>query len=266
MESVKFTNTALPDLIELKGISQSYDKGKNWVIKDFNLLVEDDKKGQGQFIVILGKSGCGKSTILKYLAGLQNPTEGEVLINGQTYDSFIPMVFQQYSSIEWLTVMDNVMLPLKFKDLTGKQYRAKAIEMLQTVGLLEHKDKYAQQGVLSGGQLQRVAIARSLMADPKILLMDEPFGALDVNTRYKMQLMLAKIWETLQSVIIFVTHDIAEAVFLADKIFVMDANPGRVIKEFKIDLGPSRQKEVKRTQKYVNLVAEVEDFMFSLIK
>jgi len=265
MEATHFTNTAFPDLLEVRDVNQTYDRGKTWTIKDFNLLIEDDKKGLGQFIVILGKSGCGKSTVLKYIAGLQKPTSGQILINEKPFHGNIPMVFQKYSSIPWLTVLENVLLPLKIQGQYNKEHKAKALEMLKAVGLLEHKDKYAQDTVLSGGQLQRVAIARCLVADPKVLLMDEPFGALDIYTRFKMQLMLCRLWMTVNSIIIFVTHDIPEAVFLADKIYIMDSNPGRIIKAFNIDLPYERDRDTKRTKRYVELVNEVEDTMFELL-
>lgn len=260
-----FNDPGRQDVIELRNISQSYDNGKRWVIKDFNMLVEE-MPAQGQFIVILGPSGCGKSTILKYIAGLDKPTQGEVFINAKPITSHVPMVFQQYSNFPWLTVLQNVMLSTKFcKGMNQKECRVKALEMIQKVGLSGHENKYAQDSVLSGGQLQRVAIARSLVSNPDILLMDEPFGALDVNTRYQMQLLLAKIWETTQCTIVFVTHDIAEAVFLGDYIHLMSANPGQIVRSFKVDLPVIRTKETRRSPEFIRMVQEVEDALFELI-
>ncbi len=261
---VEFRNTGLPDIIELMGVSQTYDNGKTYIIKDFNLLIED-KPDQGQFVVILGPSGCGKSTVLRYIAGLQKPSEGEIRIKGEPAKGHIPMVFQQYSNFPWLTVLDNVLLPLKFKGIKDQSQREKAREILKQVGLEGHEEKYAQDTVLSGGQLQRVAIARSLIADPEILLMDEPFGALDIHTRLQMQLLLSKIWENLLMTIVFVTHDISEAVFLGDDIYLMSANPARIVKAFHVDLPIKRDIDVKRSRRYIEIVEEIEDALYDLI-
>lgn len=266
--STEVINTECPDVIELRNVSQTYNNGKSWVIKDFNLLIED-MPAQGQFIVILGPSGCGKSTILKYVAGLSKPTSGEIFINEKPISGHVPMVFQQYSNFPWLSVLDNVMLSGKFnpnfKEFK-KDFMDDCYKMLEKVGLKGHEHKFAQDTVLSGGQLQRVAIARSLMANHEILLMDEPFGALDVNTRLQMQLMLSKIWETTQCTIVFVTHDISEAVFLGDIIHLMSANPGRIVRSFKVDLPLVRTKETRRTPEFISLVNEVEDALFDLIQ
>ena len=172
------------NIIQLTGIGQSYDGGNKWIIKDMEFIVED-KADQGQFVVILGMSGCGKSTVLRYIAGLQKPTEGLVYVNNKLVDdnTRISMVFQQYSSLPWLTVLENVALSLQFKGVEKKERDEKAMEMIKLVGLEGHENKFAMYPTLSGGQLQRVAIARSLLANPTILLMDEPFGALDVKTR-----------------------------------------------------------------------------------
>ena len=210
------------NIIRLDGIGQSYDGGHSWIIKDLDLIVED-KPGQGQFIIILGMSGCGKSTLLRYIAGLQKPTEGFVYVNEKLVDkdTRISMVFQQYSSLPWLTVLENVALSLQFKGVAKKEREEKAMEMIQLVGLEGHQHKYAMYPTLSGGQLQRVAIARSLVANPTMLLMDEPFGALDVKTRMQMQDLLTSLWEKFHSTILFVTHDIGEAVYLGDDIYIM---------------------------------------------
>ena len=262
---VVFDNTALPDVIELKKVSQSYDGGKSFVIKDFDLLVEK-KKDAGDFIVILGKSGCGKSTILRYIANLQKPTSGDVLINSEPINTSTPMVFQRYSNYPWLTVLENVMLPFTYKgNFNEKEAKDKAMAMIKQVGLVGHEKKYAQDAALSGGQLQRVAIARSLIADPKLFLMDEPFGALDINTRYQMQLLLAQIWKELQSTIVLVTHSVEEAVFLGDEIYLMDSNPGRIVEHFHVPLPLERDRDTRKTKSFLNLVEEVEDALFELI-
>jgi NitT/TauT family transport system ATP-binding protein len=249
--AVQFTNTALPDVIELKNINQEYydqkKKKTNVVIKDLNLLIED-KPHQGNFVVVLGKSGCGKSTILRFIAGLQEPTSGQVLIHGKprTKDTKISMVFQKYSSFPWLSVLDNVGLGLNYAHVTKKERHEKSMQMIETVGLTGHEHKYPAE--LSGGQQQRVAIARSLICNSTILLLDEPFGALDCYTRLKMQDFLADIWrKALQDMtIVFVTHDIPEAVYLGDEIWIMSANPGQIVERILIDIPIDRAKEMKR--------------------
>ncbi len=262
---IKFADSALENIIELKNIRQTYDGGKTYILDKFNLLIEN-KPNQGQFVVILGASGCGKSTVLRYISGLQPPSEGEVLIHGEPIspEKRIGMVFQKYSSLPWMSVLDNVALGLSFKGKPKKERQAEAMELIELVGLKGHEKKYAQYPTLSGGQLQRVAIARSLAANPEILLMDEPFGALDVYTRLKMQDMLADIWRKFHSTIIFVTHDIDEAVYLGDDIFIMQSRPGKIAKHISVDLPLKRQREVKRDPTFIQLVHEVEDILIDL--
>jgi NitT/TauT family transport system ATP-binding protein len=264
-KGISFDNSALPDIIELKNINKTYDGGKNFVIKDLNFLVED-KPNQGQFVVILGLSGCGKSTLLRFISGLQKPTSGEILIKGKPKDenTRIGMVFQQYSSFPWLSVLDNVALGLKYKGVPKKQRHEKAMEMIKIVGLDGHEKKYAKYPTLSGGQLQRVAIARSLVADPEILLMDEPFCSLDLNTRLQMQDLLCEIWTRLQSTIIFVTHDLPEAVYLGDDIYIMRACPGMIVEKIAVDLPLKRSRDIKHTAAFMDIVNTVESRMVSI--
>jgi NitT/TauT family transport system ATP-binding protein len=260
-----FKDSDLPNIIELKNIHQSYDGGENFIIKDLNFLVED-KPAQGQFVVIMGMSGCGKSTILRYIAGLQKPTKGEVLIHGKpiTPDNRVSMVFQRYSSLPWMTVLDNVALALKYKGVEKKEREERAREMIELVGLAGHEDKYAQHPTLSGGQLQRVAIARSMIANPEILLMDEPFGALDINTRLQMQDLLSSLWLKFHPTIIFITHDISEAVYLGDDVYIMKSAPSQFVEHLKIDLPFERTREIKRNPRFVELVHELEDKMINV--
>lgn len=253
------------NIINLQGISQSYDGGQNWVIKDLNFLVED-KPDQGQFVGILGMSGSGKSTLLRYIAGLQEPTKGEVLLHGKKIDGSqrVSMVFQQYSSLPWMTVLDNVALSLRYQGVNKEERNEKAMEMIQFVGLTGHEYKYAQYPTLSGGQLQRIAIARSLLANPRILLMDEPFGALDIKTRLQMQDLLVSLWHQFQSTILFVTHDISEAVYLSDDIYILKSQPSQFVRHIDIPLPFDRNKETKRTPQYTELVHKVEDAMMEV--
>jgi len=261
---VTFENTELPDILEVRGADQTYDGGKTYVLKDFNLLIED-KPAQGQFVVLLGPSGCGKSTVLRYMAGLQTPTKGEIYIREKlrTEQDRIGMVFQQYSSFPWMTVLENVALGLKYKGVPEKERNERAMEMIQIVGLEGHHKKYAQYPTLSGGQLQRVAIARSLLVNPEIILMDEPFGALDTNTRLKMQDFLISVWEKVHPTIVLVTHDISEAVYLGDDVYIMGTAPSNIIEHVHIDLPFDRTKEIKRSQRFTELVFYLEDRMMS---
>ena len=260
-----FQETQLPNIIELKGIKQSYDGGNTYIIKDLEFLVED-KPDQGQFVVIMGMSGCGKSTLLRYIAGLQDPTEGKVLIHGKPLDpsNRVSMVFQRYSSLPWMTVLDNVALALQYKGISKKERRDRAREMIEMVGLAGHENKYAQYPTLSGGQLQRVAIARSMIANPEILLMDEPFGALDISTRLQMQELLYDLWHKFHPTIIFITHDISEAVYLGDDVFIMKSAPSQFVEHLKIDLPFERGREIKRNPRFVELVHELEDKMIEV--
>jgi NitT/TauT family transport system ATP-binding protein len=265
--------TGTQGIIELKEVAQWYmdDKGrKTVVIEHFNLMVENVPK-KGQFICLLGPSGCGKSTVLRYIAGLQKPSEGQVLLYGKPRreEDHVGMVFQQYSSFPWLTVLDNVTLALEIKGVAKKERKEQAMSYIQACDLEKHADKYAQYPILSGGQLQRVAIARSLVSNPNLLLMDEPFGALDVNTRLRMQEMLMTIWERLWHIntattIVFVTHDIPEAVYLGTDIYIMQANPGRIVHHIAIDLPFDKTRQVKRDPRFVQYVYGIEDKMMAL--
>lgn len=264
--NVKFEDTtARANIIELKDIGQSYDGGQSWIIKGLNMLIED-KPDQGQFIVLLGMSGSGKSTLLRYIAGLQEPTEGKVLIKGKpvTDKQRVSMVFQQYSSLPWMTVLDNVALALDYQGISKKDRYARAMEMIEMVGLTGHEKKYAQYPALSGGQLQRVAIARSIIANPEIILMDEPFGALDIKTRIQMQDLLVDLWHRFNSTILFVTHDINEAVYLADDIFIMKSPPSNIVEHIDIDLPLRRDNSTKRDKHFTELVHHVEDTMMQI--
>ena len=193
---------------------------------------------EGEFCVIVGPSGCGKSTLLKVLAGLVKHTAGEGRIGsepmGGTRDD-IGFVFQNATLLPWLTILGNVLLPLRVQHRKDKdQWEARARELLQVVGLGEFADRYPAE--LSGGMQQRVGMARALVHDPALLLMDEPFGALDAMTRETMNAELQRIWLLKKKAVVFVTHSISEAVFLADRIIVMSARPGRVLADIRVDL------------------------------
>ena len=259
------------DIINLVNINQIYSDHTppNVVFKDFNLDIKDIKT-QGQFITIMGKSGCGKSTLLRYISGLQEPTSGEVYIYGKkrTNKDRIPMVFQQYTSFEWKTVLQNVALPLILKGVPRGEAHDKAMEMVEIVGLAGHEKKWAKYPILSGGQLQRVAIARNLVVNPQILLMDEPFGALDTITRKQIQVFLRSVFENakLDPTVVFVTHSESEAVFLSTDIYIMDSGPATIKHHFKIDLPQRREDSVRYTNEYSEYVNKLGTLLEDLKK
>jgi len=255
----------LPDVISLQDICTSFDGGKTFIIKNLNLTIENIPD-MGEFIVILGKSGCGKTTILKYIAGLSHPTSGQVLIHGKAREQNVPisMVFQEPSALEHYSVLKNVMLPLLYRGVSEQEAAQRAMNMIRAVGLEGHEHKYAKFGKLSGGQLQRVVIARSLIANPGIILMDEPNRGLDNDTALQIDLLVGNLWQNLQSTIILVTHDIEQAVFLGTKIFIMGGKPANIIKEMDVEIPFPRHRETKREAKFLSLKSQIEDFMYSL--
>jgi NitT/TauT family transport system ATP-binding protein len=259
------------DIINLVNISQIYADHipPNVVFKDFNLDIKDIK-AQGQFITIMGKSGCGKSTLLRYISGLQEPTSGEVYIYGKkrTDKDRIPMVFQQYTSFEWKTVLQNVALPLILKGMPKNEANDKAMDMIEIVGLAGHEKKWAKYPILSGGQLQRVAIARNLVVNPQILLMDEPFGALDTVTRKQIQIFLRSIFENakIDPTVIFVTHSESEAVFLSTDIYILDSGPATVRHHFKIELPQRRDDAVRYSSEFTDYVNKLGSLLEDLKK
>lgn len=259
------------DIINLVNINQVYDDHKpaNIVFKDFCLDIKDIKN-QGQFITIMGKSGCGKSTLLRYISGLQIPTSGDVYIYGKkrTDKDRIPMVFQQYTSFEWKTVLQNVALPLILKGVPKDEANEKAMEMIKIVGLSGHESKWAKYPILSGGQLQRVAIARNLVVNPQILLMDEPFGALDTVTRKQVQVFLRSIFETakIDPTVIFVTHSESEAVFLSTDVYILDSNPATVRHHIKIELPDKRDDSIRYKSDFTDYVNKLGSLLEDLKK
>ncbi len=263
--------SGLADVINLVNINQVYSElsPPNVVFKDFNLDIKDIKD-RGQFITLMGKSGCGKSTLLRYISGLQEPTSGEVYIYGKkrTSKDRIPMVFQQYTSFEWKTVLQNVALPLILKGVPKTEANDKAMDMIKIVGLAGHENKWAKYPTLSGGQLQRVAIARNLVVNPQILLMDEPFGALDTVTRKQIQLFLRSIFEhaKLDPTVIFVTHSESEAVFLSSDIYILDSGPATVRHHFKIELPEIRDESVRYSTQFTEYVNKLGMLMEDMKK
>jgi len=206
---------------------------------------------EGEFITIVGPSGCGKSTLLKILGGLLRKSRGEVLVRGEPVDGprrDIGMVFQNSVLLPWRTVFKNVMLPVEVLGLEPRQYITRARELLEMVGLSEFHDKYPRE--LSGGMQQRVSIARALIHDPSVLLMDEPFGALDAMTREHMNLELQRIWTESRKTILFITHSIPEAVFLGDRVVVLSERPAQVVEILEVKLPRPRDLDMLATEAF----------------
>lgn len=230
--------------IEIKNINKSFEGKKKdlSVLEDINLTIDD-----GELVCLLGPSGCGKTTLLRLIAGLDHPTSGEIIANGEIVkkpSGDRAVIFQQYSLFPWLTVLKNVTFGLEMSGKKSKEENIRDAERyLESVGLLEFKDSYPHE--LSGGMKQRVAIIRSLLNHSPILLMDEPFSALDMQNRHKLQEQLIGVWKRFKNTIVFVTHDVDEAVYLADKIVILDKNPGRIARIVEVDLERPRRRESK---------------------
>jgi NitT/TauT family transport system ATP-binding protein len=215
-----------PVKLRVEDLSKKFDtpKGEILALNKINLQIH-----RREFITVIGPSGCGKTTLIRILAGLDFPTSGNVLLEGKKMEGPSAergMVFQDYTLFPWLSVKKNVMFGLEIKGLGSLKAEAEAMEWLEIVGLAKFADAYP--GQLSGGMKQRVAIARSLANRPEILFLDEPFGALDAQTRASMQAYLLKIWQNVDVTIFFVTHDLDEAVYLSDRILVLRSNPGEI--------------------------------------
>jgi NitT/TauT family transport system ATP-binding protein len=213
----------------------------------------------GEFVSLIGPSGCGKSTLLNIVAGFMKPTSGEALLDGRAITkpgSDRGVVFQQYSLFPWLSVRKNVEFGLKMAgvDLTRRESTSRAL--LDLAGLLAFENHYPDQ--LSGGMKQRIGIVRALATSPQVLLMDEPFGALDTQTRVVMQEILTNIWQQFRISVLFVTHDIEESIFLSDRIYVMTARPGRIKAEIKVPLPRPRTAEMTDAPEFIDLVQELK--------
>ena len=248
--------------ISAKGINKVFNPGSDEeviALQDINLEVE-----AGEFISLIGPSGCGKSTLMRLVGDLIQPTEGELLVNGKSpdrarLDRDYGMVFQAATLYEWRNVTKNVQLPLEIMGYTKSERQQRAQAMLEMVELGAFANHFPWQ--LSGGMQQRVSIARALAFDPSVLLMDEPFGALDEFTRERMNLELLKIWEQTGKTIIFVTHSIAEAVFLSNRIVVMSPRPGRITEIVSNTLSYPRDFNTRNDPAYHDLVAKVRELL-----
>lgn len=241
--------TTTSPFIRLSNVGKSYAKGGSELVAVSDVSFEI---AAGEFVSLVGPSGCGKTTVLKILAGLHRHTHGEVSI-GTPITPFTPgrdvgMVFQQAMLLKWRTILDNVLLPAEILGLPRTESAERAHELLAMVGLRGFESQYPYQ--LSGGMQQRAAIARALVHNPKLLLMDEPFGALDALTRDKMNLELLNIWRKSGKTIIFVTHDIPEAVFLGTRAIVLTARPARMCDNIPIVLPPERTLDIRTHESF----------------
>ena len=241
----------------------------HFAVEDINLQVT-----RGEFIAIVGPSGCGKSTFMKLTTGLKMPSKGRILVDGQPVTGPLKisgMAFQAPSLLPWRSTLDNVLLPLEIVEPYRSQFKqrkdeyvARARKLLQTVGLGGYEDKYPWQ--LSGGMQQRASICRALIHEPKMLLLDEPFGALDAFTREELWCTLRDLWSEQRFNVILVTHDLRESVFLADTVYVMSKGPGRFVVQRQIDLPRPRDLEVTYTPAFTDIVHELRGHIGAMRK
>jgi NitT/TauT family transport system ATP-binding protein len=228
-------------------------RGDVVALQDVTLTIED-----GEFVSLLGPSGCGKSTMLKCVAGLEALTSGALIVRGEPVDGPPPglgMVFQRDLLLDWRTILDNVLIMAEFQGLDRREQRPRAIALLERFGLAGFIDRHPWE--LSGGMRQRAAICRALLTEPQLLLMDEPFGALDAMTRDDLNVELTRIWQTSKRTVLFVTHSIAEAIFLSDRVVVMSPSPGRVQELVTIDLARPRALSVQSTPEFAAYVSHL---------
>jgi NitT/TauT family transport system ATP-binding protein len=241
--------------INLSGVSKTYGTGDGQVqsLRPLDFHIND-----GEFFVVVGPSGCGKSTLLKLISGLLAPTSGEIHVDGNKVTEphgDVGIVFQNALLLPWRNIINNVLMPIDMKNLSREKYIPRAKELLKMVGLEGFEKKLPWQ--LSGGMQQRASICRALVHDPKIMMMDEPFGALDAMTREKMNVELSRIQRTTGKTILLITHSIPEAVFLADKVLVMTERPGGIAAIYDVPLGRERTLDAMSNPIFTDLVARI---------
>jgi NitT/TauT family transport system ATP-binding protein len=253
------TPAAATPVVEIRGVDKTFATASGGVValQGIDLTIR-----AGEFVSLIGPSGCGKSTLLRIIGDLTGPSAGDVLVNGKPshrarLDRDYGMVFQAPVLMDWRTVARNVELPLEVMRYPKADRQARSKRLLDLVELGEFGNRYPWQ--LSGGMQQRVAIARAFAFDPALILMDEPFGALDEMTRERMNLELMRIWRETETTIVFVTHSIPEAVFLSTRVVVMSPRPGRVNRVVEVDLPPLRTFETREERRYFELVTEVRE-------
>jgi NitT/TauT family transport system ATP-binding protein len=246
-------------VVTLSGLTKTFPKGNVTALQGIDLLIE-----QGEFVSLIGPSGCGKSTLLRVIGDLIQPTTGTIEVNGKSahqarLDHDYGMVFQDSVLFDWRTVAKNVALPLEMLGWERRKRKERVEEMLRLVELQGFGDHHPWQ--LSGGMQMRVAIARALSFEPPLLLMDEPFGALDEMTRERLNIELLELWRRLESTIVFVTHSISEAVFLSTRVVVMSPRPGRIAGIVEIDLAQPRTNDTREDPRFFELVTEVRELL-----
>ena len=258
---------ALSNVVEFRGVTKQF--GNVTIIRDVTFSVPD-LPGKGEFIAILGPSGCGKSTVLRLIAGLRphHPaTEGAVLVADKPVEqpgSDRGMVFQDFTSFDNRTVEDNVAFGLECRGVQAAERRERAREWIAKVGLDVARDAQKFPNELSGGMRQRVAIARTLILSPRIILMDEPFGALDPTTRLHMQELIVELWREAEATVFFVTHSIEEAVYLGDRVYIFSSAPGTIIREMTIPPPTLPPQDMLRERAFIDRVSEIRDVMAGL--
>jgi NitT/TauT family transport system ATP-binding protein len=249
-------------VIRLEHVDKTYRTRRGDLVHALDDITLD--VGENEFVTLVGPSGCGKSTLLKLVAGLTLPTGGAIRVRERTVREPFPdvgFVFQQPVLLPWRSVLDNVLFSIEMLGLEPRQYRKQAGDLLELTGLGGFETKYPRE--LSGGMQQRVAICRALLPDPSLLLMDEPFGALDAMTREEMSLELLRIWEERRKTILFVTHSIPEAILLADRVVVMTPRPGRVARVLPIELPRPRTMDLEFDPRFKAASDEVRRLIFA---
>jgi NitT/TauT family transport system ATP-binding protein len=239
--------------VEVRGVRKHFRGAAVTALEEVSLLIRP-----GEFVSLLGPSGCGKSTLLRCIAGLETPTSGSVTVNGTLVSEppdGLGMVFQRDALLDWRSVEDNLMLPVDFRSGDRAAARKRADALLRLTGLKDFESSYPTQ--LSGGMRQRVALCRALVDDPSLLLMDEPFGALDALTRDQMNVELQRMWLAEHKTVVFVTHSISEAIFLADRVVVLTPRPGRIADAMDIDLPRPRRLAVRTGEKFGGYAARI---------
>jgi NitT/TauT family transport system ATP-binding protein len=255
--------------VDFDRVYLAYDEASGYAVEDITLQIQE-----GEFIAIVGPSGCGKSTFMKLCTGLRPPTKGTVIVDGRQVAGplkIVGMAFQAPNLLPWRTTLDNVLLPLEivepyrssFKRKRG-EYAERARSILKTVGLQGNEAKFPWQ--LSGGMQQRTSICRALIHEPKLLMLDEPFGALDAFTREELWCVLRDLWQTQRFTVVLVTHDLREATFLADTVYCMSKRPGRMIAKKAIDLPRPRDLEITYTDRFTAIVHELREHIGAVRK
>ena len=257
------TGAAMPasDGISISRLGKTFrrDGRETVALHDVSLEI-----GRGEFVSIVGPSGCGKSTLMRIVAGLMAPDAGHASVLGRRVEAPVTdlgIVFQSPVLLDWRDVLSNVLFQVEMRGLDPAAHRARAIELLRQVGLAEFADRYPHE--LSGGMRQRTAIARALLHDPPLLLMDEPFGALDALTREQMRIDLEALWLTSHKTVIFVTHSVDEAVLLSDRVVVMSPRPGRIERILDVDLPRPRGLAARRAPRFAELAQEITDLFLA---